>query len=314
LSVSFYADGVENDANLRRIEDAAHLLGIASSTSIDGRLIAVENAPGAREIYGRRPLQDDATIAVGNERRGISRRLLATADETVVIPTQSRTVTTLNVAAAAAVAGWFLLRGSGQQATAARPEHRRPALLLVGHDHVEVGSSLRSAAAFGFRDVLLDDRGAGWFAGSSSVRREARAAARRHKNPLRVHPTTLAESARRYDELVLVTASGSGNPLSRERLTRGIRQLVIVGAELEDEEALADSIGHVTVASLGLQPMQHEPLRLTASIALAEIGRQVGRRRPVPGPPPRAPRYEKAMDAAPDPDVLLVDPAELLAF
>lgn len=310
MSISFYADGVENGANLRRIEDAAHLLGVTSSTSIDGRLIAIENTPGAREIYGRRPLRDDATIAVGNERRGISRRLLATADETVVIPTQSRTVTTLNVAAAAAVAGWFLLRGSGQQATAARPEHRRPGLLLVGDDHVEVGSSLRSAAAFGFRHVLLEDRGAGWFAGSSNVRREARAAARRHKNPLRVHPATLAESASRYDEIVLVTASGVGPPLSRERLTRGLRQLVIVGAELED----AAAAGHVTVASLGLQPMEHEPLRLTASIVLAEIARQVGRRRPVPGPPPRTPRYEKAIEPAPDPDVLLVDPAELLAF
>ena len=310
MSISFYADGVENSANLRRIEDAAHLLGMTSSTSIDGRLIAIENTPGAREVYGRRPLRTDATIVVGNERRGISRRLLATADETVVIPTQSRTVTTLNVAAAAAVAGWFLLRGSGPQATATRPEHRRPALLLVGNDHVEVGSSLRSAAAFGFRDVLLEDRGAGWFAGSPNVRREARAAARRHKNPLRVHPTTFAESAPRYDEIILVTASGAGPPLSRERLTRGLRQLVIIGAE--PEEALA--AGRVSVVSLGLKPMEHEPLRLTASIVLAEIARQVGRRRPVPGAPPRAPRYEKAIEPVPGLEVLLVDPADLVAF
>ena len=312
MSISLYADGVDNGANLRRIADAAHLLGITCSISIDSRLIAIENTPGAREIYGRRPLRNDATIAVGNERRGISRKLLATADDTVVIPTQSRTVTTLNVAAAAAVAGWFLLRGSGPQATAARPEHRRPALLLAGDDHVEVGSSLRSAAAFGFRDVLLEDRGAGWFAGSSSLRREARAAARRHKNPLRVHPTTLAESAQRYDDIVCVTASGAAPPLSRERLTRGLRQLVIVGAE--PEEASAGAFGHVTVASLGLQPMEHEPLRLTASIVLAEIARQVGRRRRVPGAPPRAPRYEKAIEPVPGPEVLLVDPADLLAF
>jgi tRNA G18 (ribose-2'-O)-methylase SpoU len=312
LSISFYADGVETGANLRRIEDAAHLLGMSCSTSIDGRLIAIENTPGAREIYGRKPLRDDATIAIGNERRGISRRLLATADETLVIRIQSRTVTTLNVAAAAAVAGWFLLRGSGPQATATRPEHRRPALLLVGDDHVEVGSSLRSAAAFGFRDVLLEDRGAGWFAGSPNVRREARAAARRYKNPLRVHPTTLVESASRYDEIVLVTASGAGRPLSRERLTRGLRQLVIVG--VNPEEAPAAAGRHVTLASLDLQPMEHEPLRLTASIVLAEIARQVGRRRPLPGPPPRVPRYEKAIEPAPGPEVLLVEPAELLAF
>jgi tRNA G18 (ribose-2'-O)-methylase SpoU len=311
LSISLYADGVDNAANLDRIADAAQLLGITCSTSIGGRIIAVENTRGAREIYGRRPLRDTATIAVGNERKGISRKLLACADETVVIPTQSRTVTTLNVAAAAAVAGWFLLRGSGRQATAGRPEHRRPALLLVGDDHVEVGSSLRSAAAFGYRDVLLEDRGAGWFSGSSNVRREARAAARRHKNPLRMHPTTLAESARRYDQIVVVTASGAAPPLARERLTRGLRQLVVVGAE--PEEALA-AAANVTVASLGLQPLDPVPLRLTASIVLAEIARQVGRRRPVPGAPSRAPRYEKAIEPVPSPDVLLIDPADLLAF
>ena len=305
MSISFYADGVENGANLRRIEDAARLLGMMCSTSVDGRLIAIENTPGARDVYGRKRLRDDATIVVGNERRGISRKLLATADETVVIPTQSRTVTTLNVAAAAAVAGWFLLRGSGPQATATRPEHRRPALLLVGDDHVEVGSSLRSAAAFDFRDVLLEDRGAGWFAGSSNVRREARAAARRHKNPLRVHPTTLVESASRYDEIVVVTASGAGRPLSRERLARGLRQLVIVGAKPEEVPPVAGR--HVTVPSLGLEPMEHEPLRLTASIVLAEIARQVGRRRPVAGPPRRVPRYEQAIEPAPCAEVLLVD-------
>jgi SpoU rRNA Methylase family len=310
LSISLYADGVENPANLSRIEDAAHLLGVTCSAEIEGRLIAVENAPGAREIYGRRPLRDDATIAVGNERRGISRRVLATADETAVIPTQSRTVTTLNVAAAAAVAGWFLLRGSGPQALATRPEHRRPALLLVGDDHVEVGSSLRSAAAFGFRDVFLEDRGAGWFLGSASVRREARAAARRHKNPLRVHPVTLG-SAFRHDEIVLVVPSGTASPLSRERLTRGLQQLIIVGAH--PDEVQLTGARRVKLASLGLRPMKNEPLRLTASIVLAEIARQVGRRRPLPGPP-RPPRYEKAIEPAPGREVLLVEPAELLTF
>jgi tRNA G18 (ribose-2'-O)-methylase SpoU len=311
LSVSFYADGVENDGNLRRIDDAARLLGITCTTSIDGRLIAVENAPGARDIYGRRSLRGDATIAVGNERRGISRRLLESAAETLVIPTQSRTVTTLNVAAAAAVAGWFVLHGSGPQATARRPEHRRPALLLVGDDHVEVGSSLRSAAAFGFRDVLLEDRQAGWFTGSPNVRREARAAARRHKNPLRVHPTSLVASAPRYDEIILVTASGAGPPLSRQRLTRGLRQLVVVGA---DPAEAPEETDRLTVASLGLRPMQSEPLRITASIVLAEVARQVGGRRPLPGAPPRAPRYKKALEPAPSTEVLLVDPADLLAF
>src|ERR1700691_1198799 len=94
-----------------------------------------------------------------------------------------------------------------------------------------------------------------------------------------------------------VLASDAAPPLSRERLTRGLRQLVIVGAK--PEEVSATGVRHVSVASLGLHEMDHEPLRLTASIVLAEIARQVGRRRPTPGAPPRTPRYEKAIEPIP---------------
>jgi len=311
LTLTLFADGVENPANLVRIDNAARLVGASYSTLITGRLIAVENAAGASEIYGRRPLRGDATLAVGNERRGLSRKTLAAADEIVLIPTQSRTVTTLNVAAAAAVAAWYVLRGSAPQARAMRPEGRRPWLLIVGDDHVEVGSSLRSAAAFGFHDILLEDRGAGWFGGSSAARREARAAARRHKNPLRIHPARL-DSAARFEEIVLVTASGPGTPLQRERLTHGNRQLVIVGAR--PHEMGASEAGRVRIATLGLEPVEPAPLRLIASIMIAEIARQVGRRRPMRGVAPRVPRYEKGLELAPAGDVFLVEPSQLLEF
>ncbi|TMF28196.1 MAG: RNA methyltransferase, partial [Chloroflexi bacterium] len=158
LTLTIFADGVENPANRARLDDTARLFGTSCETSITGRLIAVENVARATTIYGRRPLRGDATLAVGNERRGLSQRTLMAADEILVIPTQSRTVTTLNVAAAAAVAAWYVLRGSGPQGRARRPEARRPALLIAGDDHAEVGSSLRSAAAFGFHGVLLEDR------------------------------------------------------------------------------------------------------------------------------------------------------------
>ncbi len=312
MSLSIFPDGVENPANLARIEEAAHLLGAMYSPSIAGRLIAVENAPGARTIYGRRPLRGDATLAVGNERRGLSRKRLAEADETVVIPTLSRTITTLNVAAAAAVAGWYVLRGSSAQAQTTRPETRRPALLIIGEDHVEVGSSLRSAAAFGFRDVLLEDRGAGWFDGPAAARREAFAAARRHKNALRVHRGTL-QSAARFDEIVFVMPSGCATRLQRERLARGQRQLVIVGARPEDVAAI--SADRVRLAALDLEPVERPPLRLVASILLAEIARQVGRRRPVPGRPgPRVPAYDSALPLAPADEVLVVEAERLLDY
>jgi len=312
LTLSIFPDGVENPANLARIDDAARLLGATCSRQIDGRLIAVENTVNAREIYGRRPLRERATLAVGNERRGLATGTLARANEILVIPTQSRTVRTLNVAAAAAVAGWYVLRGSGPQARARRPDVRRPALLIVGTDHVEVGSTLRSAAAFGFRDVLLDDRGAGWFEGTAATRREAMAAARRHKNPLRVHRATLAD-LERFDEVLVALESGKTVPLQHSRLARGRRQLVVVGLRADEVHELTAAA--IQVASLGLRPVQRAPLRLVASITLAEIARQVGRRlRGPPGRQARPPKFAAAVKLRSPEDVLFVDPSRLLSY
>jgi tRNA G18 (ribose-2'-O)-methylase SpoU len=312
VTLAVFTDGVENPANLDRIADAAQLLGATRAQTIRGHLIAVENSRGARSVYGRHPLNEAATIAVGNERRGLSAHILESADETLVIPTLSRTVTTLNVAAAAAVAGWYVIRGSASQAVAARPEHRRPALLIVGDDHVEVGSTLRSAAAFGFHDVLLEDRGAGWFEGTAAVRREARAAARRHKNPLRIHRADLRSTAR-FEEIVVVSAFGTGRPLQRERLIRGQRQLLVVGATANELSTIASD--RLRVTTLDLVPISRAPLRLIASIVLAEIARQVGRRRPTPGrTAPRPPTYETALELASPSETRLVDPSELLGY
>ncbi len=312
MTLTLFADGVENPANLARLDDAARLLGTTCSKEVDGRLIAVENTDDAREIYGRRPLRERATLAVGNERRGLSTRILERADETLVIPTQSRTVRTLNVAAAAAVAGWYVLRGSGPQALARRPDVRRPAFLIVGTDHVEVGSSLRSAAAFGFRDVLLDDRGAGWFEGPAATQREARAAARRHKNPLRVHRAAPADLAR-FDDVLVVLESGKRLPLPRIKLARGRRQLVVVGLRADELDGL--EAASIQVSSLELTPGVSAPLRLLASITLAEIARQVGRRRRgPPGAQTRPPKFAAAVKLRSPKDVLFVDPSSLLSY
>lgn len=116
MVLRFLAETVENPGNRHRIADAADLLGGLCTSVPDGHLIAVENSPQARSIYGRPALRGTATLALGHERRGVPRALLAAAAETVAIPTMSRTVTTLNVAAAAAVAGWYVQRGYGPRA------------------------------------------------------------------------------------------------------------------------------------------------------------------------------------------------------
>jgi tRNA G18 (ribose-2'-O)-methylase SpoU len=310
--LTFLADAVENPANRQRIADAARLLGGSCDPAPGGWLIAVENAAQARPVYGRPPLRGAATLALGHERRGLPRATLAAADETVVIPTASRTVTTLNVAAAAAVAGWYVLRGSGPQPRTAHPARRLPAVLLCGDDHVEVGSSLRSAAAFGLREVYLGGDGAGWFDGPHAQRREARAAARRHKNPLHVRrapPGFLAG----FDEVVAVAPSGPGRDLPRQPLTRGRRQVVVIGAAIPDLEPLCGD--RLRVVILGLRPMPGPPLRLVASITLAEMARQAGR--PVtPGPAParRGPAYQRDLKLAADGELLILDPEILLGY
>jgi hypothetical protein len=319
VGLRFLAETVENPGNRHRIADAADLLGGSCTTVPDGHLIAVENSPQARSVYGRPALRGPATLALGHERRGVPRALLAAADETVVIPTMSRTVTTLNVAAAAAVVGWYVLRGCGPQAIAAHPARRHPAVLLSGDDHVEVGSSLRSAAALGWREVFLDDRSAGWFDGPSWLRRESRAAARRHKNPLHVRRAS-RDVAAGFEEVVVVSPAGPGRAVTRQPLARGRRQLVVIGAGPEQVAALPG--GRLRVASLGLRELGcAPPLRLVASIALAEIARQAGRpppgRRTPPGGPvpgPRAAVYERELKLVADGELLVIDPAVLLTY
>lgn len=301
-------DGVENPANRATIATAARLLGGSCVEVREGRLIAVDNTPGARSIYGRRGLRETATLAVGHERRGVSRTILAAAAETLVIPTQSRSVRTLNVAAAAAVAGWYVLRGSREQARSRDPYKRMPAVLRCGEDHVEVGSSLRSAAAFGIREIWLEDLGASWFEGEHGRLREARAAARRHKNPLRVRRGSPA-IAERFEEVVVIVARGEGAPLSREHRAHGARQLVVIGADPDRVDAVAPN---VRVATLGLAPGTPAPLRILASIACAEISRQAGSTVKLPPqPPPRTPVYEHELAPADieDGDMLLAPEA-----
>jgi SpoU rRNA Methylase family len=312
MGLKFLAEGVGNPANRQRIADAADLLGGSCTDAPDGALIAIENTPLASDLYGRRPLRGTATLALGHEQRGVSRAMLAAAAETVVIPTASRTVRTLNVAAAAAVAGWYVLHGSGPQARASHPARRRPAVLLSGDDYVEVGSSLRSAAAFGLAEVFLDDTSATWFDGPHAQRREARAAARRHKNPLRVRRASPGLAAG-FDEIVVISPGLHGRPLRQQPLARGRRQLVVIGVPPPHPEVTAAD--RVQVATLGLRQADSAPLRLVASIALAEIARQVGRPasgKPVPAR--RPPVYELDVDLVADGELLMLDPDLLLSY
>lgn len=248
-------------------------------------IVVVENGPGAVPVYGyRSPALDHLVLVVGNERTGVSGTLCRAAATVVEIPMVSRSVRCLNVAAAAAVVLYYVARGGGgAMRVRSEPNRHRPELVVMaGGDHVELGSSLRSAAAFGWRRAFVEDRAGVWFEGDRRHKTEARAAARRAKNAIKLVPTP-ADRHYAFDEAVVVTTRPGSAPLGRVNLAAGPRQVLVLadeGAIDLHAEALDRFAGRVRFASLELPPgRDDEPyhFRLFASMALAEATRQIGR-------------------------------------
>jgi tRNA G18 (ribose-2'-O)-methylase SpoU len=344
IAARLLGDGVENPANARALLDAAAMFGIpclfrdtrelnARWDARHGRrlplvdpgaplgslapIIAVENAPGAGPVYEAPRPRDGATIVVGNERLGVRGDLLRVAERCVEIPMTGRAVNTLNVASAAAVALFYLLASDHRAMRPPHPERRRPAVLFAAPtDHVEVGSAIRSAAAFGWRSVGLDDRHRLWFGVPRAARTEGRAAARSHRNATRVVPMR-ADHPLGFKRVVVVGARIDGRPLAGVDLAGGRETLLV----LPDE----DGVGGLEWASLGAQvefarvelPADAFPYRyrLLASIILAEAARQIGR--PVVAGRPAARRgltYESALEVAAAGAWVVVSAAELRSY
>ncbi|MFG2039950.1 TrmH family RNA methyltransferase [Dactylosporangium sp. NPDC048998] len=319
-------DGLENPANARALIAAAEMFSVRCGFR-DGRglplglstvdtaellgapLVAVDNAPGAESVYRAAPVRGAASVVVGNERRGIRPDLLRAATRTVQIPMPGRGVNTLNVATAAAVALYYLLGAAGRRVVRGpRPESQRPGVLLAAPgDHVEAGSSLRSAAAFGWPSVAVEDRDKVWFGTPRPVRAEGRAAARSHRNPLRVVPAPGGPDPA-YTRIVVCSPGADGPPVHRADLTGAGTLLVIPDTGWEPppgaEFARVDAPGAAG------------RYRFVTGIVLAEAARQLGPRPTgaAPRPPRRGLSYGSGLvlDAPADADV--VEPWELLRY
>ncbi len=136
--IALVGDGIENPGNALAMMHAAEMYGVncqfrdtknlsgstelADSTSgplelvtddelveSNSQLIAFDNLPGARDVYGFRASHESRLI-VGNERRGISHRLRSMANDTVHVRMHSKRIDCLNVAAASAVALHYLVQ------------------------------------------------------------------------------------------------------------------------------------------------------------------------------------------------------------
>jgi hypothetical protein len=172
-SVTLVGDAIENPANALTMLHAAAMFGAtcrfrdtkglaasepfmgrglpaitgAEVQSLHARIIACDNLPGAVDVFGFDAGHDFALL-VGNERRGLSHEFITLATDRVQVPMHSRRINCLNVAAASAVALYYLCGPRvGPMLVRNDPASRRPDLLLLGPaDHFELGSAIRSAA------------------------------------------------------------------------------------------------------------------------------------------------------------------------
>lgn len=329
--IMLVGDGIENLHNARTMIHAAEMFGVncafrdthgLQSATAEGQslpvtaitipelmescptLIGFDNRPGAQSIFGYRPPSGTVSaLAVGNERRGLSGEMIAKISAAVEIPMESKAINCLNVAAASGVGLYYLSRGAaGRQRTDGNPERRRPEIMLIGgEDHVELGSSIRSVCAFGWRRCLVDDPAGVWFGSERWKRAEGRAASRGSRNTTRLVPVT-ASSQLAYREVIVINTKGIGTPLGQARLAGGPEQLIAIPDESRHhvEDLVRTRFANATAVYVELP---HDRFtyhyRLSATIAMAEIFRQVGRGGRV-RPERRGrdvPFYDKALEA-----------------
>jgi tRNA G18 (ribose-2'-O)-methylase SpoU len=323
--VVLVGDGIENPANAIIMTHAAAMFGatcrfrdtkglnqnIGDSTAAGpafnpitsaeiqtrhSRIIAFDNLPGARDIYGFRAGHNFAVL-VGNERRGLSHGLASLATDRVHVPMISRRINCLNVAAASAVALYYLCAPPvGPTAVRKDPRSRRPELMLLGaRDHFELGSTIRSAAGLGWERAFIEDPHSVWFECDRAIRAEGRAAARRARNEILLVPCPTGATYN-YPQAIVVTCQKIGVPLHRANFVGGPNQLVVIPDESQMDVTTADwsrfgpdiKFAHLSLANTEF-PYHY---RLVATIALAEISRQVGRRAAKVPAGPRPPIYD----------------------
>jgi hypothetical protein len=342
-NVTLVGDAIENPANAVTMVHAAEMFGAACRfrdtkglagalatgrlltisgdqvRALHSRILACENLPGAKDVYGFAAGRDFALL-LGNERRGLSHEFTTLATDRVQIPMRSRRINCLNVAAAAAV-GLYYLCGDKVGAMAVRkdPTGRRPDLLLFEPaDHFELGSTFRSAAAFGWDRAFIVDRHRVWFACDRVFRSPGRAAARRGKNEILLIPCQ-TDASYAYRRVVVVTCRQQGVPIHRVNLAGGPSQLVVIPDESGGHaapETWRRMAPQVEVAALQFPAAEFTyHYRLAATVALAEISRQVGRRSAAkPAPARRPPIYDHALEQLAEASGEIVCFADLLKY
>jgi tRNA(Leu) C34 or U34 (ribose-2'-O)-methylase TrmL len=242
-------------------------------------LLAVENHARARSIYEYRPPRGKRlAMVVGNERKGLDRKVSRMADVMLEIPMRPRHGISLNVASAAAAALYQLL-GAAEAGRHKRTRglHRPELIFWEPHDAADLGTSLRSAYALGWDSARVVDTHRVWFGADRATLAQGRGAARRHKTSIRVRPLDPGAPAETFDVALLLASGVGGTPVRRLRLPeRGSCALVFSDSAVT-AEAMMRLARECWTVSLDDEPATpaDAPLRIFSAIALTEVARVV---------------------------------------
>jgi tRNA G18 (ribose-2'-O)-methylase SpoU len=240
-------------------------------------ILAVENHENARSLDEYRPPRGRRlAMVVGNERKGLDRKVSRLADVMLEIPMRAQHGFSLNVAGAAAAALYQLLHANEPKRHKRSHGAERPELVFwEPHDPADLGTSLRAAYALGWDRARVVDRHHVWFDADRSARAQGRGAARRHKNAIRVRPFDPAAPDATFDRVFVLAPGVVGTPVWQLHLPREKCAVVFADALL-DPAALAPLAQDWIPLSVsdGNAPAD-APLRLFSAITLAEAARLV---------------------------------------
>ena len=173
-------------------------------------------------------------------------------------------------------------------------------LLIGGADHYELGSTIRSAGAFGWQRLLIEDRAGVWFGADRVTQSEGRAAARRARNPIRLIPDgngdrfSIRARLRHHHEgrwRPAASRQSRRRPAASHRAPGRGTCPCSAGSLASPRQG-----GHVRPPRDSRCVIRSTISGLIATIALAEIARQIGvAARTTNRPSRRTPRYDFAV-------------------
>jgi tRNA G18 (ribose-2'-O)-methylase SpoU len=240
-------------------------------------LLAIENHENARSIYEYHPPRGKRlAMVVGNEKKGLDRKVSRLADVMLEIPMRKRPGISLNVASAAAAATYQLLFANAPKRHKRGHGRERPDLLFwAPRDAADLGTSLRTAYALGWDSVWVMDSHRVWFDADRATTAQGRGAARRHKTSIRVRLFDPQKPAATFDTVLLLAVGIAGAPVWRLSLPeRGSCAVVFADVPLT-LETLDGFAGEVRPISLtgGADAPSDAALRLFSAITLTELNR-----------------------------------------